>query len=254
MLSLLEASAIIASYIFILLNKTTTLINLILGIIVYDIILPHAFLMNTSENKNRIVELGWKNVFKNILAKSNNSVGICENTAAVNVGSGDSKMEREQKGNKRTRSKQPEDGNCQRCIKSVPVNNPKDGAISNVMLNGDYSGKTDTDIDNPNFATLNVNNLEQRGDNNSVGNSNNTSTVNIASGHSEIDKEQKDNKRKRSKQPGDGNAEGCNKFFPVNYQKYSAISNVTLNWDYSGYTDTDIDKPNFATLNVNNLE
>ena len=38
------------------------------------LLLPYAFLMNTSHNKNRIVEYGWKNVFGNLIMKLNNSV------------------------------------------------------------------------------------------------------------------------------------------------------------------------------------
>ena len=34
------------------------------------VILPYPFLMNTSHNKNRIVEHGWKNIFKNLLGKT----------------------------------------------------------------------------------------------------------------------------------------------------------------------------------------
>ena len=34
--------------------------------LVYHVILPYAFLMNTSHNKNRIVEQGWINVFRNL--------------------------------------------------------------------------------------------------------------------------------------------------------------------------------------------
>ena len=37
----------------------------------YMIILPYAFLMNTSNNKNRVVEHGWKNVIMNVIGKSN---------------------------------------------------------------------------------------------------------------------------------------------------------------------------------------
>jgi hypothetical protein len=160
-LSLLEVSMNVVGVISVLFNKGRTLFTLTIGIIVFDILLPHAFLMNTSENKNRIVEFGWKNVFKNILGISNNSVGNSDNTATVNIGSGDSETDKEQKEKKRTRSKQPGNGKSPGCNKSFPVNNTKDSAISNVTLNGKYSAKTDTDIDQPNFATLNVIDLEQ---------------------------------------------------------------------------------------------
>ena len=38
---------------------------------VYDVILPYAFLMNTSHNKSRVVALGWNNVILNILGINN---------------------------------------------------------------------------------------------------------------------------------------------------------------------------------------
>ena len=38
---------------------------------VYDVILPYAFLMNTSHNKSRVVSLGWNNVVLNILGINN---------------------------------------------------------------------------------------------------------------------------------------------------------------------------------------
>ena len=44
----------------------------ILFMILYLIILPYAFLMNTSHNKNQIIEHGWINVVKNMTV--NNSV------------------------------------------------------------------------------------------------------------------------------------------------------------------------------------
>ena len=105
MISLLESSAQVVGVVLVWYNKSTTLSNLILAIIVFDILLPHVFLMNTSENKNRIVELGWKNVFKNTLGISNNSVGNFENKAAVHIGRGDSEIKREQKKKKITTSK-----------------------------------------------------------------------------------------------------------------------------------------------------
>ena len=72
--------------------KGTSLLNLILAMVLYHIILPHAFLMNTSETKNRIVELGWKNVIKNIVGISTNSVGNFEIATMANLGSNTSQI------------------------------------------------------------------------------------------------------------------------------------------------------------------
>ena len=41
---------------------------------IYAILIPYSLLKNTSDNKNRIIEAGWKNIFKNILGMKNNSV------------------------------------------------------------------------------------------------------------------------------------------------------------------------------------
>ena len=40
--------------------------NLLGFLILYFILLPYAFLMNTKHNKNRVVEDGWQGIFKNI--------------------------------------------------------------------------------------------------------------------------------------------------------------------------------------------
>ena len=40
--------------------------TLIQSILLYFVLLPYAFLMNTSQNKARIIEHGWTNVIRNI--------------------------------------------------------------------------------------------------------------------------------------------------------------------------------------------
>ena len=40
---------------------------------IYAILIPYTLLKNTSDNKNRIIEAGWKNIFKNILGIKDNS-------------------------------------------------------------------------------------------------------------------------------------------------------------------------------------
>ena len=44
-----------------------TIDTLLHGQFTYFILMPYAFLMNTSHNKNRIVEHGWKNVLRNMI-------------------------------------------------------------------------------------------------------------------------------------------------------------------------------------------
>ena len=49
--------------------------QLIQAILWYCVISPYVFIMNTSHNKKRIIECGWKNVLKNTLGCSNNYIG-----------------------------------------------------------------------------------------------------------------------------------------------------------------------------------
>lgn len=53
--------------------KLSTLIN---EMLFYCILVPHAFLMNTSDNKYRILEHGWRNVIKNLLGARNKMMVI----------------------------------------------------------------------------------------------------------------------------------------------------------------------------------
>ena len=50
-----------------------TLINLL---VLYMIVLPYSFLMNTSHNKERIIEQGWMNIFTNIFGSVLEILGI----------------------------------------------------------------------------------------------------------------------------------------------------------------------------------
>ena len=52
--------------------------TLLHAIVIRCAIMPYVFLMNTSHNKDRIIERGWKNVFKNILKPSSFPVETVE--------------------------------------------------------------------------------------------------------------------------------------------------------------------------------
>ena len=82
MISLLEAIANIATAIIIFLAIRSTFYTMLLPMIVYLIILPIAFLMNTSDNKHRIVEAGWKNIFLNVAGKKHFVSRFCHATSA----------------------------------------------------------------------------------------------------------------------------------------------------------------------------
>ena len=53
-------------------NSEMVVILLVMYMILYLIVSPYSFLMNTSHNKNRIIEHGWINVVKNMTI--NNSI------------------------------------------------------------------------------------------------------------------------------------------------------------------------------------
>ena len=48
-------------------SKGSSFATLIQGMVLHFVLLPFSFLMNTTDNKYRIVEIGWRNVFKNII-------------------------------------------------------------------------------------------------------------------------------------------------------------------------------------------
>ena len=56
---------IMTSFIFVALLKINILLDV--AIVVYYVMLPHSYLMNTSHNKDRIIDEGLKNIIKNVL-------------------------------------------------------------------------------------------------------------------------------------------------------------------------------------------
>ena len=52
---------------------------------VYNLLLPYAFLMNTSHNKNRIIDNGWANVVGNIIGRSNPLIECFNSISLGNV-------------------------------------------------------------------------------------------------------------------------------------------------------------------------
>ena len=66
MITFLEMAGNVSFVIILAVTQKTSFMSLCHVMLVYHIILPYAFLMNTSHNKDRIIENGWKNVIKNI--------------------------------------------------------------------------------------------------------------------------------------------------------------------------------------------
>ena len=70
MISLLETFSNIVIVVVIYFTVRHTFATLFVYIIVYMIILPCTFLMNTSDNKDKVMEYGWIYLFKNVPRKS----------------------------------------------------------------------------------------------------------------------------------------------------------------------------------------
>ena len=91
-------------------------------VFLYMIILPYCFLMNTSHNKNRIVEHGWKNVFNNVLGKQQTSLN--DSNVARSIDSKDSTSKND--------GEESNDGN--------DIDNP----VSEIKLRGRNNEETDS--------------------------------------------------------------------------------------------------------------
>ena len=74
MTALLELFFNVTATIIAGITKVNSFEGIIMVYINYFILLPYVFLMNTSHNKTRIIEYGWKNLLKNTMGKSNNNL------------------------------------------------------------------------------------------------------------------------------------------------------------------------------------
>lgn len=89
--SILEIAGNIVQWaIWILITKFVGLGSLIQSILLYFVVLPYVFLMNTSHNKNRIVEDGWINVLKNAIG-TGRIFRICKTSVQIDIQPFDSK-------------------------------------------------------------------------------------------------------------------------------------------------------------------
>ena len=73
-ISSLEVFGNVTVIILLAVTKGTSLLSLMHNMVFYAVLIPRLFLMNTSHNKNRIVEKGWKNIMKNLIGRANNSI------------------------------------------------------------------------------------------------------------------------------------------------------------------------------------
>ena len=83
--------AVLFSVIYGFVSKGSSFGTLISRMSVHYVVVPYVFLMNTSYNKYRVVEIGWKNVLKNILGKcgKNRVLNLCGISGESNSSSTD---------------------------------------------------------------------------------------------------------------------------------------------------------------------
>ena len=77
MTSIIEAFGNIIQWsIYIFITKFAGYGTLIQSILLYFVILPYVFLMNTSQNKERVIEIGWLNILKNAFGNGEKFVAV----------------------------------------------------------------------------------------------------------------------------------------------------------------------------------
>ena len=83
MMSFLELFGMLATVLTVrYFTKANTFFLVVYLAMLYGILLPNAFLINTSQNKNKIIELGWTKVLRNVLSRKNNVIELNEDIPA----------------------------------------------------------------------------------------------------------------------------------------------------------------------------
>jgi hypothetical protein len=86
MISFLEATSNAVYVVLVVFTVRTSYTTLLQIMVLYMIILPYVFLMNTSHNKDRLIEHGWTNVFKNVVARpKRHTVSRTDNSNQFNI-------------------------------------------------------------------------------------------------------------------------------------------------------------------------
>ena len=145
MISFLEVATNIFYFILLgLVIKKTTFGTLITAMMLYLIILPYSFLMNTSNNKNRVVEVGWRAIFKNIIRGSLTTKPL----ANRNPTKSETKDNADLKKIDETKSNVDNLANCGICLETINKNNNQSCRdTTNGDLSKDDSNKKETTSD-----------------------------------------------------------------------------------------------------------
>ena len=156
MISILESETNLSFLIILWYFKGTTYFSLLLPLTLHAVILPYAFLMNTSDNKNRIVEVGWKNVFKNLFTLSKGT--------RVNI---DDEIQRNESAPKSAnKAKNTKTQNQVATISNnlVSSKNSSNTAPENSILSETTSIIPSKSTTSPNFVNLNAKDLVKQSD------------------------------------------------------------------------------------------
>ena len=81
----LEVFGNVTIIILLAVTKGTSLLSLIHSMVFYAILIPRLFLMNTSHNKNRVVEKGWINIMKNLIVQNFFKKGNCHGHLKIEI-------------------------------------------------------------------------------------------------------------------------------------------------------------------------
>ena len=97
--TLVEMTGSITYTIILAIMKGNTFNSFIYQQFFYNILLPFSFLSNTSDNKTRIVDVGWKNVMKNIIDNMRNQIVthlkiVVQKVSISNVGTNKNQVSR----------------------------------------------------------------------------------------------------------------------------------------------------------------
>ena len=71
-ISLIETISNIIYILLLWITVRASYLIIVQTMILYMVVIPYTFLMNTSDNKNRVIEYGWRTVFLNLLGSGNN--------------------------------------------------------------------------------------------------------------------------------------------------------------------------------------
>ena len=143
--TIVEMTGSITYTIILAIMKGNTFNSFIYQQFFYNILLPFSFLSNTSDNKTRIVEVGWNNVIRNIIGNMKNQIYVNLKTMAeilpvTCTGTNEKRMF-----NSRVSKVAIIDNDCQQNIKS------KNEVIITRVIQNEMTTKTTNELNVPKY-------------------------------------------------------------------------------------------------------